>query len=216
MPDPRQTEARVLKSKATALRNRGEFKRALDALDEAIKVLETQRLDYEPMAINEKEVRAELADTHGMKGGIFRRMGKYDDALAAYTMGAGIEERDNLSTTYNRSNLIALSITAKGLAPTDQAIRTHLASVIGHLEIETAGPRSDEWWAWSDLAQFYLLNGEPDKARMCYSSAISKTGATVDEIRRHVTILEELADKTAASVPTIAASIRATIVELPR
>jgi len=216
MTDLRQTEARVLKRKATALRNRGELKRARETLDEAIRVLETQRPDYEPTIVNEKEVRAELADTHGMKGGIFRRMGEHDAALAAYTKGAGIEESDNLSTTYNRSNVITLSITTKGLAPTDLAIRAHLASVIAHLEAETAGPRCDEWWAWSDLAQFYLLNGEPDKARACYTNAINKTGATADEIKRHVTILGELADKTATSAPGVAASIRAAIDELPR
>jgi tetratricopeptide (TPR) repeat protein len=214
MDDPRQAEARMLKRKATALRNRGEFKRALEALDQAIRVLETQRQDGEPMSINEKEVRAELADTHGMRGGLFRRMGEYDAALAAYTKGSEIEASDNLSTTYNRSNVITLSITSKKLALTDQTIRAYLASVIGLLEIETAGPRSDEWWAWSDLAQFYLLNGEPDKAHVCYANATQKTGVTSDEKKRHVTILDELADKTAESAPEIAANIRAVITEL--
>jgi tetratricopeptide (TPR) repeat protein len=216
MADPRQIEARVLKSKATALRNRGEFKRALDSLDEAIRVLEAKRSDCEPTTIDEKEVRVELADTHGMKGGISRRMGEDDAALAAYTTGARIEKNGNLSTTYNRSNVITLSITAKGLAPTDQAIRMLLANVIEELERETKGPRRDEWWAWSDLAQFYLLNGEPDKARACYTNALSKTGATVSEIKRHVAILADLAGKIAESAPTIAANIRAAIAELSR
>lgn len=216
MADPRLAEARALKKKATALRNRGEFKRAREILDDAISVLETQRPDYEPTLTDAREVRAELADTHGMRGGFFRRTGELNAALAAYTTGAGIEESDNLSTTYSRSNVITLSIVAKGLAPTDLAIRKQLASVIGHLEVETAGPRSDEWWAWSDLAQFYLLNGEPDKARACYANAISKTGATAEEIKRHATILGELCDKIKDSAPGIAASIRAAIDELPR
>jgi tetratricopeptide (TPR) repeat protein len=214
MPDPRMAEAQALKKRATALRNRGEFKRALETLDGAIRILQTQRPGYEPTPIDAKEVRAELADTYGMKGGIFRRAGELDTALAAYTTGAGIEESDNLPATYNRSNLITLSITAKGLSPTDDAIRKHLASVIGHLEVQTAGPSRDEWWAWSDLAQFYLLNGEPDKARDCYATAINKTGATPGEIERHATILGELADKLASSAPEIAASICTAIGEL--
>jgi tetratricopeptide (TPR) repeat protein len=214
MADPRLAEARALKRKATALRNRGEFKRAKEALDEAIRVLETPRPEYEPTPADIKEVRGELADTHGMKGGIFRRTLELDKALTAYETGATIEEDDNLSTTYNRSNVITLSITAKGQALKDPEIRKRLASVIEDLGVETAGPRSDEWWAWSDLAQFYLLNGEPDKARASYANAINKTGATASEIKRHVTILGELADKITATAPEIAASIRATIDKL--
>src|ERR1700730_18009845 len=102
MADPRLAEAQALKRRATALRNRGEFKRALETLDEAIRVLKTQRPGYEPTPIDPREVRAELADTYGMKGGIFRRAGELDSALAAYTTGAGIEETDNLPATYNR------------------------------------------------------------------------------------------------------------------
>lgn len=214
MADPRLIEARTLKRKATALRNRSEFKRAQETLDEAIRVLTTQRQDYEPTLTDAKEVLAELADTHGMKGGNFRRTGELDAALQAYAAGAEIEVSENLSTTYNRSNVITLSITAKELSPMGDAIRKHLASVIGHLEVETAGSRSDEWWAWSDLAQFYLLNGEPDKARTCYTNALSKTGATAEEIRRHATILGELADKIKDSAPKISASILSAVKEL--
>lgn len=216
MADPRLDEARALKKKATALRNRGEFSRAEEALDEAIRVLEAPRPDCVPSPADMREVRGELADTYGMKGGICRRIGKPDAALAAYKKGKEIEDEDDLGTTYNRSNVITLSITAKESAPTDPDIRKSLRSVIEHLEVETAGPRKDEWWAWSDLGQFYLLNGEADKARAAYANAISKTGASASEIKRHATILAELAEKTKDTAPEIAASIRATIDELPR
>jgi hypothetical protein len=168
------------------------------------------------MTTNSSEIRAELADTYGMKGGIFRRMGDLAAALTAYKEGGEIGENDNLPSTYNRSNIISLSFMGIGMKPTDPEMRKRHADVIRQLEANITGPRSDEWWAWSDLAQVYLLNGEPGKARACYTKALSKTGATSDEIERHVTILEELADKTAVSAPTIAASIRAAIDELPR
>lgn len=215
MSDPRLDEARALKRKATALRNRGQLPRAQDTIDEAILILDALGRKSEMPQGSLAEVRAELADTYGMKGGILRRMGDWNAALRAYKAGAGIEEKDD-SGTYNRSNVITLSITANGLAPTDPEIRKILEDVIVHLESETAGPRSDEWWAWSDLAQFYLLRGEPTKARECYAQAISRTGATAEEIKRHAAILNELAEATATTSPEVAASIRAAVRELTR
>jgi hypothetical protein len=206
MAEPRLVEARDLKCRATALRT----------LDEAIRVLATQLPNHQPTATDTAKLRAELADAYGMKGGILRRAGELDAALDAFSAGARIEESDNLSITYNRSNVIILSVMTKGLNRTDHIIHEKLATIIGKLEFEIAGVRHDEWWAWSDLCQFYLLNGEPDKARTCYRNAISRTGATSDEIKRHVTILDELADKTAATAPGIAASIRAVAEELLR
>ena len=213
---PRLAEARALKERATALRNHGELRQAQETLDEAIRVLATPISEHQPTTTDAGELRAELADTYGMKGGIFRRAGELYAALKAYETGAEIEDSDKLSTTYNRSNVITLSITEKGLNPTDHDIRELLANVIRELESETAGTRRDEWWAWSDLGQFYLLDGEPDKASASYKNAISKTGATADEIKRHITILGELADKTAGTAPEIAANIRDMIEEIPR
>ena len=213
MTDPRLDEARALKKKATALRNRGQLPRALETLDEAIRILEPLPADADVSAAVVKEVRAELADTLGMKGGTFRRAGDLDAALAAYTAGREIEVADQQST-YNLANVIALRITHEGRSPEDPAIRADLARAIAHLEAETSGPRSDEWWAWSDLAQFYLLTGEPGKARASYATATTKTGATAEEIKRHAAVLEELERKTAASAPEIAKTIRAAIDEL--
>ena len=161
------------------------------------------------------EVIAEIADTHGMKGGVFRRIPDLDAALAAYTTGAEIEVSKGLRSTYNRSNVIALSITAKGAKPTDPAIRNQLVNIIQTLEADIEGPRSDEWWAWADLAQYQLLNGKPEKARKSHQNGLSKTGATAEEIKRHALVLDELAGRTASTAPAISASIRAAIDELP-
>jgi hypothetical protein len=215
MANRRLVEARALKRRATALRNRGEFTRSLGTLDAAIRVLETPDPDQEESATEVLEVIAEIADTYGMKGGVFRRIPDLDAALVAYTIGAEIEVSKGLTSTYNRSNIIALSITAKETKPTDPTIRKQLASTIQTLEADTAGPRSDEWWAWADLAQYHLLYGEPEKARESHRKGLSKTGATAEEIKRHGLILEELAGRTANSAPGISASIRAAIEELP-
>ncbi len=139
-------EARALKKRATPLRNRGQLDRALETLDRAIQLLESLRAEPDLTQVLAKEVRAELADTFGMKGGIFRRAGDLDAALTAYSTGREMEIQDGQST-YNLSNVITLSITQKGLSPTDPAIRTDLKRAIEHLETEIAGARSDEWWA---------------------------------------------------------------------
>jgi tetratricopeptide (TPR) repeat protein len=206
-------EVRALKARATALRNRGQFERAQDALNRAIRILEGVRDAPETPAAMAKEVRAELADTHGMRGGIFRRAGNLVGALAAYRRGRDIEVQDQ-ETTYNLSNTITLSITLEHQSPEDPRIRADLARVIELLRIQTAGSRSDEWWAWSDLAQFHLLNGDPDAARECYAKAIRGTGATADEIKRHVAILRELERVTEATAPAIAQSIRSATIDL--
>jgi tetratricopeptide (TPR) repeat protein len=207
-------EVRALKARATALRNRGQFERAQEALDRAIHILEALRGEPATPAVA-KEIRAELADTHGMKGGIFRRAGNLAEALGAYRRGREIEVQD-LESTYNLSNTITLSITQERQSPEDPRIRADLARVIELLQVQTAGPRSDEWWAWSDLAQFHLLNGNPDAARACYAKAISGTGATADEIKRHVAILRELEQVAEETAPAIAQSLRSAITDLTR
>lgn len=206
-------EARALKKKATALRNRGQFERAKDALDEAIRILEAVVAEQADSDVTGKEVRAELADSHGMKGGVLRRMHALDAALEAYKAGRKVEKQDNLST-YNLSNVITLSILHEQRSPRDPALHADLQAAIQHLRQEVEGPRRDEWWAWSDLAQFYLLDGQLDDARACYAEAISKTGASADEITRHATILRELAQNTAASAPEISRQIEVAIREL--
>ena len=211
MADPRLDEARSLKKKATALRNRGQLDRALDTLDEAVRLLEGAP-GHPP---TDREIRAELADTFGMTGGVLRRKGDLDAALTAYGKGRDIEVADKQGT-YNVSNVITLKIAQKGLSPADPDISADLQQTIDRLETDTAGARGDEWWAWSDLAQFYLLHGEPAKARACYAKAISKTGATAEEIRRHAQILGDLRDKLAKTAPEIAQSIDVAIGELTR
>jgi tetratricopeptide (TPR) repeat protein len=216
MLSPQLTRAQALKEDATALRNRGDLGRALRTLEQAVRQLKGRQRGGDQTADAAREVRAELADTYGMIGGIHRRAGDLEKELFAYTHGGEIEAADDLSSTYNRSNIVALRVSAKGENPTSDAIREQVAGIIARLKIETAGPRRDEWWAWSDLAQFHLLYGEPDEARRCYSDALRLTGPTAEEIERHATILSELADRTADTVPEIAAAIRAVLQELPR
>jgi tetratricopeptide (TPR) repeat protein len=203
-----------LKQRATALRNVGAFEKAIATLDEV-----THRLEaLIPQASGDDDVRrirAELADAYGMKGEVHRRWLGGDDhlgrALAMYKLGRDIESELQLST-YNSSNVITLAITheKKGM---DASLRKDLDSVIAGLERDTKGPRSDEFWAWADLAQFCLLRGDVDRARDSYREAL-KRGPTTTELKRHVEILRELAAGIRDTEPDKAETITAAAREL--
>jgi len=202
-------EARALKRRATALRNRGELGRARDTIIQAIQIFESLRGEPQMPDAVAREVPGELADAFGIKGGILRRMNDLKGALDAYREGRKIEDQDKEST-YNLSNVITLEITHEGRSSMDPEIRKDIREAVDRLTKDTQSARKDEWWAWADLAQFCLLLNEPGAARAAYSSARG-TGMTAQEIKRHVEILRELSDKTA---PEISQTIRAAIIEL--
>jgi|APLak6261659701_1056019.scaffolds.fasta_scaffold00601_4 tetratricopeptide (TPR) repeat protein len=210
MIDMKLTEIRKLKQTATSLRNRDEFDLAQDNLDKAIQKLKDLQATTSDEA-DLRELRGEIADTYGMKGGVYRRQGKLDEALGEYTIGREWEKIDNFST-YNLSNIISLKIDWKNFSP--EGLRDDIQAAIEQLTKETQGTRKDEWWAWADLAQFYLLLNNPDEARRCYAEGRSTTGATRGEIERHVSILSELANKTKETAPSISKNIKSVINEL--
>lgn len=204
---------RALKSKATAERNRGRLDRAQQRLDDATAILKTLLSDGKLADREAQQVRGELADTFGMKGGVFRRMSDLPAALKAYSEGL-VLERQVGSSTYNLGNVIALSIAVEGASPEDAKMREYLAQAIKVLENDVHGPRRDEWWAWADLAQFYLLDGKPDKARESYVNGRLQAGPSKDEVNRHVTVLRELAEQTAVTAPSVSAGLQAAVREL--
>jgi hypothetical protein len=67
-----------------------------------------------------------------------------------------------------------------------------IQTAISRLERQTVGARNDEWWAWADLGQFYLLRGDFEAARRVYEQG-RRTGPTSSEYRRHLDVLRELA-----------------------
>jgi tetratricopeptide (TPR) repeat protein len=206
---------RALKKEATVLRNLGEFDGALSMLDEVIGELEKLQAEQDIDPADATKVRVEMADTWGMKGGVYRRFEdplKNAEALAAYKQGRKIEQIDGKST-YNLTNTITLRITLGETSPTDSEMRDDLQIAIADLERKTEGARDDEWWAWSDLGQFYLLLDEFSKARRCYERA-HNTGPTKGEYKRHTFILKELASATEKEAPEVAKKIEAVIEKL--
>jgi tetratricopeptide (TPR) repeat protein len=201
MYEDKLKEIRSLKAKATALRNRKQYSRAIETLDKAIEGLEALRIERD-----EKDTRSELSDTYGMKGGVYRRMEDLSNALKMYEKGKVIEDIDQVSS-YNLSNFISLNIELSNKSPLDVEIKKDLTQAIERLSTEIQGSRKDEWWAWSDLGQSYLLLNQPENARQCYRDARKKTGPSSDEVQRHAEILKVLAEKIANVTPEISTNI---------
>jgi hypothetical protein len=201
------------KQKATALRNRQRYDAALQILDHAIAQLESMRdasIDERHRAI----VDAELADAHGMKGGVHRRRGDMAAALASYRAGTAVEGASSLST-YNLGNVVLLSILSEPARIEDQSLDAEIALLLERLETQTDGSRSDEWWAWADLAQFRLLQGDEAGAKVALNRG-QATGPTAAEFQRPLDVLAEVADKLEQGQSARAARILAFIADARR
>jgi len=199
---------------ATALRNEGKFDQALQLLDSAIEQLTAQRARATDPE-SSRRLQEDLAEAYGMKGGVHRRYvtepNHLDLALESYKDGCKIE-RVLEHSTYNSSNVITLEITHQK-KPLDLKLQKDLDRVIKNLEGETKGKRSDEFYAWADLAQFYLLRGDERRAREAYREALNQ-GPSAAALKRHIEILRELADGIRASSSDTADSIAAMAREL--
>jgi len=208
-------DIKELKQKATGVRNLGRYSQALNMFDKAITGLKTLEESGRLDKYEASNVRAELADTYGMKGGVYRRWvelpNHLDLALEQYRKGLEIERIDKRST-YNASNVISLAIT-QDRKPLDVGLLEELDRVIQRLEVETKGDRADEFWAWADLAQFYLLRNDAPRARSGYKQALER-GPTAEERQRYVDILRGLAQATQASSPELAQRITAFVEEI--
>lgn len=216
MQQPDLEAIRALKLKATAERNRGRLDRAVQRMDEAIELLNSWLPDPDAPTSQARQLRGELADAWGMKGGLLRRMegpAKSLEALDAYKSGLAFESKDGTST-YNLMNVIALSIKAGGASPDDPAIRAHLDTASKALAIDTEGSRKDEWWAWADLAQVHLLNGDLGAARQVLAKGKKAAGPGPDERERSAAVLLELAEHTAGTKPAASQALRAAAREL--
>jgi tetratricopeptide (TPR) repeat protein len=215
MPHPMIDDARRIKQRATVLRNLKKYAAALEQFDVAIDRLNAVLALPDVEAPDVRLARAELADTYGMKGGTYRRWADLPNhrALAHEQYRQGLEvERTDRQSTYNAGNVITLSISDEHKA-LDAALREDLDRVIADLTAATSGPRADEFWAWSDLAQFHLLRKDVPMARSTYQQALQR-GPKADELKRHLDVLRELADGTRAYDAELSGMIATTIKEL--
>jgi tetratricopeptide (TPR) repeat protein len=196
-------KVRSIKTRATAMRNLGDPESGIDLLKVALSQLHARLTELETGSsanIERRDIRKELADTYGMMGGLERRCGRLEKALECYERGNDYESQD-LASTYNIGNVIVLSILVKLQNPTAEPLKGLVATMIEILEKKVEGvdaSRVDEWWAWSDLGQMYLLAGEPSKAQSAYNRGLA-TSPAVTDVKRSAELLQELGEKLGGS-----------------
>lgn len=205
---------RDLKTEATAERKRGENTRALQRLDEAVALLHELLDDETPGSAAERALHNELADTHGMRGGVLRRMQQPVQALQAYRLGEQEEAQTGRSSTYNLVNVIALTIEVEQAVPTEPTVQGLLAAATAALQRDTQGRRRSDWWAWADLAQVLLLDGQADAARLAQADGQRHAGPSPEEVRVHAEGLARLAQQLEQGAPAVAAAMRASAASL--
>ena len=187
-----------LKSNAKSLRDRKQYERANKRLDEAIALLQSDE------AQGNKEKRlSELADCYGMKGGVFRRWERLDDAIQMYRTGLDYEEQLG-HDSYNLSNWIALSIAHGKEQPATLSGRiAEGADLVGEqLRLRPSSrvrpDRSKQWWAWADFAMFNLLLGRSDQALDAYGK-YRDVGARREDYQTTIEVLELLEGRVAGT-----------------
>jgi tetratricopeptide (TPR) repeat protein len=202
-------DVRGAKVWAIAMRNLGDFESAMKLLDDASAALERMRSDQGLGPGAAVEVRVELADTYGMKGGVYRRQQKLHEAYGEYKRGRQVEKIDEQST-YNLSNVIALGVAEERISPLEPGMKADIEEAIEKLKQKAGGTRTDEWWAWSDLGQLYLLLANDVQALEAYERA-RKTGPATDEYQRHLAGLRQLLEVTGQTAPSVALAIRSAL-----
>ena len=191
-------EAKRLKADAKRHRDIDDTAGALDAMDRAIEILQK--------AGEPESVRAELADSWGMKGGILRRAGRLPEALDAYKKGLEYESGDS----YNLTNSVVLRLLINPL----QFHQSRAQIEDARAEVDRQRPvRSSQWWFWADLGLLELLSGQEDRALDAYRH-FSGTGARASDYESTISVLEELSDKFAGS--NLGASLKGAIAFLQR
>lgn len=188
--------AKVDKEAAKDHRDDGDIAAALTVLEEAVKALEASPLadgldvvtaPTRPMC----DLAAQLADCLGMLGGNYRRLGRLEEAQAAFERGRVYEESPwlNVMSSYNLVNAITLPIESDAGAVSAQ--RPFIEKAVSALLRQVDGERRNDRWAWADLGQCQLLLDDEASALKSYGRV--KALGDDDTVASVTAILERLA-----------------------
>ncbi|MFY9570397.1 MAG: hypothetical protein WAV20_03210, partial [Blastocatellia bacterium] len=154
-----------------------EFEKAHRALAEALDHLRSLGVpDLEvakPAREGEIAIAGQIADCHGMIGGIYRTEGKFSEAIQEYDKGYMYESsrRFNILNSYNRVNRLVLRILDKpkllfnpmpvgDVHPQEgKSMRQLLRDCAVEIDRQLREGRADKAWALADLALVRLLGG---------------------------------------------------------
>lgn len=162
------------KKLAQAARKAGNYARAIELIERAVTMLETERprLDLVEKGVLSEENRSlaeALADVHGSSGGIYRSARQYQKSIKAYDAGFKIEqdERFGFVNSYNLTQRFVARVLFKpkewvviGEVIEEERFPNCLVEARDIVVRQTHGPREKDAWAWADLGMLWLLNGE--------------------------------------------------------
>lgn len=212
-------EAKGQKTTANGLRKRGNVDGARELLLDVVEDLEAAAQEAPESFATDNDwapLRRELADTYGMIGGLERRLKRYAESLSWYRKGLQLEDIDKVST-YNFSNTIVLTILSEEARLESPSVQSALGELIDRLTKaideskdpqKTETVRTEQWWAWTDLGQAYLLKGMLAEANSAYEKGIRETNPSEGDRQSSKSVLSELADDLAALNPDISSALR--------
>ncbi len=218
-------EVQSLKGSARANTTFGDYEEALTDLNLAIGQLRSglQKIDTQEtfyIGYDRSGLLRQLADCYGMAGGVYRRKAKEDRAnleksIRMYDSGRELEYDTScgIQNSYNITNSIAVRIiqNAKCLTTQETEIRKAIRTIQKQVEVK----RRDEWWAWADLGQLYLLIGQEKEAFQAYAK-FQDAGPRARDYVSTLTVLEELMQALKPTNPPIAKSIERVIQDLKK
>lgn len=205
------------------------YKKALKDLDQIITLLSSELKSAERQLKNiehqetgsiflqeyRHKLASQLADTHGMMGGMYRRMAEYDrsmldGAIEMYDMGRQYEVDPlyDVSNSYNLTNSIVMRVLKDPLNLERQKQKLQESILIIGRQVEEE--RKYDWWAWADLGELYLLDGKKDEALLAYDK-LRSTGARVQDYDLIRKVLQDLTQALREANPSIAEAISSAI-----
>jgi len=200
---------RTHKLGAANAREFGELQLALREALAAIHTCETYlaqlRTATSPDTDKIRRTARELADSYGVAGGIFRRMGAYEQALEMYNKGADLERDAELriENTYNLTNALVTTIIAD--PHTFGQNRKAVEDVRQRVEKQLQETRRQDWWAWADLGTLALLEGNAKMAVSAYLR-FRDQGATSANCEKAATVVREIGKALNTFAPDVARS----------
>lgn len=162
------------KTRARSAREKGEYHRAAEHIDAALRQLEAlweergAAIDRAGTGASgeERDLIEALADIHGIRGGIYRSLEKYADAVKAYDRGLKFEAHParNVASSYNlvqrlanRALLQPEEIGRDAWRVENMDMWAELRQAEATLRKQTESSRARDPWAWADLLFIQLL-----------------------------------------------------------
>lgn len=193
MNDP-SADVDDLRARSLVEDRNGRTGEAVRLLDEAVAALESHlgRIEGDaPATEAERRVASELAETYGLLGGIHRRRGALEHAVAAYDRGRSYEAADRyqLESTYASLNWVVTSVIAD---PASLEGEGEVAGELGRLRRglarRTEGSEAFDPWLEGDVALAAVLSGESGEdawrsfLRSAPVSAVEAYAATIAKL----------------------------------